>query len=288
MGSVRGPGLPKVMGVVNVTPDSFSDRGLFLDPAQAIAHGRALSADGADLIDVGGESTRPPGVGGPDDPGAEPVPAEEERRRVVPVVERLASAGIAVSIDTAKAPVAEAALDAGAEMVNDVMALRGDPDLAGLCAERDCEVVLMHMRGTPRTMQLKPTYEDVVDDVKAFLVERIEFATGEGIAEERIWVDPGIGFGKTVEHNLELLRRLGELGELGRPICVGTSRKSFIGNITGRPVDQRLGGTIASCVLAYANGVEMLRVHDVREVREALAVAAAILGIREWAGPRQL
>jgi dihydropteroate synthase len=276
------------MGVVNVTPDSFSDGGLFLDAAQAIEHGRALAADGADLIDVGGESTRPPGVGGPDDPGAEPVPAEEERRRVVPVVEGLASAGIAISIDTAKAPVAEAALDAGAEMVNDVTALRGDPELAGLCAERGCEVVLMHMLGTPRTMQLKPIYEDVVEDVKAFLAERIEFATGEGIAEERIWVDPGIGFGKTVEHNLELLRRLGELGELGRPICVGTSRKSFIGKITGRAVTERLGGTIASCVLAYANGAAMVRVHDAREVTEALLVATAILGIREWAAPRQL
>jgi dihydropteroate synthase len=267
------PGRAKVMGVVNVTPDSFSDGGLFLDPAAAIDHGRKLVADGADVLDVGGESTRP---------GAGPVSAEEELRRVVPVVESLAGEA-AVSIDTSKRPVADAALGAGARMVNDVTALRGDPELAGLCADRDCDVVLMHMLGTPRTMQDDPTYEDVADDVKEFLAERIEFAVSEGIGEERILIDPGIGFGKTLEHNLELLRRLGELRDLGRPICVGPSRKSFIGKITGRPVDQRLGGTIASCVLAYANGADMVRVHDVREVREALTVAEAILGAREWA-----
>jgi dihydropteroate synthase len=259
----------KLMGVVNVTPDSFSDGGLFLDPDIAIDHGRALAADGADLLDVGGESTRP---------GAEAVSAEEERRRVVPVVAGLAGTAVPVSIDTYKRSVAEAALDVGARVVNDVTALRADPELAGLCADRECEVVLMHMLGTPQTMQDNPVYEDVVDEVKAFLAERIERAVSEGVAEARITVDPGIGFGKTVEHNLELLRRLGELRDLGRPICVGTSRKSFIGKITGRPVDQRLGGTIASCVLAYANGAAVLRVHDVREVREALTAAEAILG----------
>jgi dihydropteroate synthase len=264
----------KLMGVVNVTPDSFSDGGLFLDPGAAIDHGRGLAAEGADVLDVGGESTRP---------GAEAVIAEEELLRVLPVVEALADGGVPVSIDTSKLPVAEAALDAGATMVNDVTALRGDPELAGLCGDRGCDVLLMHMRGTPRTMQDNPTYEDVVDDVKALLSERIEFALSEGIDEARITVDPGIGFGKTVDHNLELLRRLGELRDLGRPICVGTSRKSFIGKITGRPTDQRLGGTVASCVLAYANGAELLRVHDVREVREALTVAEAILGTREWA-----
>jgi dihydropteroate synthase len=262
------------MGVVNVTPDSFSDGGLFLDPGAAIDHGRALAAEGADLLDVGGESTRP---------GAEAVGAEEETRRVAPVVGGLAGAGAPVSIDTSKRPVAEAALDAGATLVNDVTALRADEELAALCADRECDVILMHMQGTPRTMQENPTYDDVVDDVKAFLAERIEYAVSEGVAEERIWVDPGIGFGKTVEHNLELLRRLRELSDLGRPICVGTSRKSFIGKITGRPVDQRLGGTIASGVLAYANGAEMLRVHDVRETRGALTVAETILGVREWA-----
>jgi dihydropteroate synthase len=262
----------KLMGVVNVTPDSFSDGGLFLDPGTAIDHGRALAADGADLLDVGGESTRP---------GAEAVSAEEELRRVVPVVAGLAGTAVPVSIDTYKRSVAEAALDAGARVVNDVTALRADPELAGLCADRDCEVFLMHMLGTPQTMQDNPAYADVVDEVKAFLAGRIEAAVSEGIDEARITVDPGIGFGKTVEHNLELLRRLGELRDLGRPICVGTSRKSFIGKITGRPVDQRLGGTIASCVLAYANGAAVLRVHDVREVREALTAAEAILGAGE-------
>jgi dihydropteroate synthase len=276
------------MGVVNVTPDSFSDGGLFLDADRAIAHGRRLAADGAEVLDVGGESTRPPGVRGPGDPGAEAVTAEEELRRVAPVLEGLRGVGAAISIDTSKHAVAEAALDAGAEMVNDVTALREDPDMAALCADRGCEVVLMHMKGAPRTMQENPTYEDVVDEVKSFLGERIEFATGEGIADDRIWVDPGIGFGKTVEHNLELLRRLGELGDLGRPICVGASRKSFIGKITGRPVSERLGGTIAACVLAYGNGAGMLRVHDVREVTDALQVAAAVLGTREWATPHQL
>jgi dihydropteroate synthase len=266
--------LAKLMGIVNVTPDSFSDGGLFLDPGAAIDHGRQLAAEGADVVDVGGESTRP---------GAEAVIAEEELVRVLPVVEALAGAGVPVSIDTSKLPVAEAALDAGATMVNDVTALRGDPELAGLCGDRGCDVLLMHMRGTPRTMQENPTYDDVVDDVKALLSERIEFALSEGIDEARITIDPGIGFGKTVDHNLELLRRLGELRDLGRPICVGTSRKSFIGKITGRPTDQRLGGTIASCVLAYANGAELLRVHDLREVREALTVAEAILGTRVWA-----
>jgi dihydropteroate synthase len=256
------------MGVVNVTPDSFSDGGLFLDPERAVAHGRELVAAGADVLDVGGESTRP---------GAEAVDVEEERRRVLPVVEALAREPVSVSIDTSKSAVAEAALDTGAEIVNEITAFRADLELAGLCADRGCEVVLMHMLGTPRTMQENPRYDDVVDDVKDFLAERIEFAISEGIAEARIWVDPGIGFGKTVEHNLELLRRLGELRELGRPLVVGTSRKSFIGKLTSAPVDQRLGGTIASCVLAYANGAEMLRVHDVGPVREALTTAAAIL-----------
>jgi dihydropteroate synthase len=198
-------------------------------------------------------------------------------------VDVLAEAGARVSIDTSKLSVAEAALDAGAEIVNDVTAFRADPALADLCAERECEVVLMHMQGSPRTMQEAPAYDDVVDDVKAFLSERVEFAVARGIAEERIRLDPGIGFGKTVEHNLELLRRLAELRELGRPLVVGTSRKSFIGKITGREVDERLGGTIASCVLAYANGAETLRVHDVAPVRDALLVAGAILGVREWA-----
>jgi dihydropteroate synthase len=258
----------RLMGIVNVTPDSFSDGGLFLDPGRAIEHGRELAAEGADLLDVGGESTRP---------GAEAVSAEEELARVLPVVEGLAAGPVPVSIDTSKLAVAQAALGAGAAIVNDVTALRAEPELAGLCAERDTDVVLMHMLGDPRTMQEDPVYDDVVDDVKAFLAERIDFAIAEGIDEERIWVDPGIGFGKTVEHNLELLRRLGELADLGRPVVVGASRKSFIGRLTGAPVDRRLGGTIASSVIAFANGAEVLRVHDVGPMREALTVAEAVL-----------
>jgi dihydropteroate synthase len=264
--------LPRLMGVVNVTPDSFSDGGQYLDPQRAIEHGHELLADGADLLDIGGESTRP---------GAAAVSAEEELARIGPVIEGLAGAGAPISIDTSKLAVAEAALRAGASMVNDITALRAEPQIAALCADRDAELVLMHMQGSPRTMQENPTYDDVVDDVKAFLAERIQFATGEGVPEERIWLDPGIGFGKTVEHNLELLRRLHELTELGRPLVVGTSRKRFIGKISGAGVDERLGGTIASCALAFANGATMLRVHDVREVREGMLVARAILAAKD-------
>jgi dihydropteroate synthase len=264
---------PALMGVVNVTPDSFSDGGLFLDAERAVEHGRGLAADGAAILDVGGESTRP---------GAAAVSEAEELRRVAPVVEGLASGGLEVSIDTSKRAVAEAALDLGAAIVNDVTALRAEPDVAALCAERGCGVVLMHMQGDPRTMQRAPAYDDVVDDVRAFLAERIAFAVGEGIAEEAIQVDPGIGFGKTLEHNLELLRRLGELRELGRPIVVGASRKSFIGAITGREVGDRVGGTIAANVIALAAGADVLRVHDVAEARQALLAASAILGRRDW------
>jgi dihydropteroate synthase len=258
---------PKLMGVVNVTPDSFSDGGLYLDADAAIAHGEELARDGAEILDVGGESTRP---------GAEVVSAEEEVARVVPVVRGLA--GVAtVSVDTSKLEVAEAALDAGASIVNDVTALRGAPEIGGLCAERGAGLVLMHMRGDPRTMQRDPVYGDVVDEVKAFLAERLEAAVGAGVAEERVWLDPGVGFGKTLEHNLELLRRLGELRELGRPLVVGTSRKSFIGKIDGSQVGERRGGSIASSVLAMAEGADVLRVHDVAEAAQALTVANAIL-----------
>lgn len=261
--------MTQLMGVVNVTPDSFSDGGLFLDPEAAIAHGRELAEDGAEILDVGGESTRP---------GAEEVAVEEELRRVVPVVEGLRDLDARISVDTSKAPVAAAALDAGAEIVNDVTALRGDPEMAALCAERDCGVVLMHMLGSPRTMQDNPRYDDVVAEVKAFLAERLEAAVAAGIPEERIWLDPGIGFGKTLAHNTELLRRLGELRELGRPLVVGASRKSFIGHLDGSPASERLGGTVASSLLAALNGAEVLRVHDVAEMRQALALATAILG----------
>jgi dihydropteroate synthase len=262
-----------IMGVVNVTPDSFSDGGLYLDPGAAVAHGRELRAAGADILDVGGESTRP---------GAAAVPVDDEVRRTEPVVRALAEDGAAVSIDTSKALVAEAALGAGAAIVNDVTAFRSDPGLADLCAERRCGVVLMHMQGTPRTMQRNPTYDDVVDDVKAFLAERIEHAVSRGVDEEAIWIDPGIGFGKTLQHNLELLRRLGELRNLGRPVVIGTSRKSFLGKLTGREAHERLGGTIASNVIALRNGADIFRVHDVRAVREALLVAEALLRRHEW------
>ncbi len=254
------------MGVLNVTPDSFSDGGTFLDAERAIEHGRALAAAGADILDVGGESTRP---------GAAAVEAAEELERVGPVVEALAVEH-SVSIDTSKLDVARAALDLNADIVNDVTALRAEPELAGLCADAGCIVVLMHMLGDPRTMQDDPRYDDVVDDVKAFLAGRIEAAVAAGIDQERIWIDPGIGFGKTVEHNLELTRRLGELADLGRPIVYGSSRKSFIGKLTGAEADQRLGGTIATNVLAAANGAEVLRVHDVAAMRDALTTATAI------------
>jgi dihydropteroate synthase len=260
------------MGVVNVTPDSFSDGGLWLDHEDAVAHGRELAAEGAAILDVGGESTRP---------GAEAVAADEELRRVVPVLERLRDAGAQLSIDTTKAAVARAALDAGATFVNDVSALRVDPDLAGVCAEAGCDVCLMHMLGDPRTMQRDPRYEDVTSEVKAFLEERLAFAVGEGIAEERILLDPGIGFGKTVEHNLTLLRRLGEIAALGRPVVVGTSRKSFLGKIGSPPAPaqarDRVAGTIATNVLALERGGTVFRVHDVAANVEALTVAAATL-----------
>jgi dihydropteroate synthase len=286
----------RLMGVVNVTPDSFSDGGLFFEPGAAVAHGLQMASEGADILDVGGESTRP---------GAEPVPEARELQRVLPVIEGLAAAleGTAlvtrgasagaparwqISIDTSKAAVARAALAGGASLVNDVTALRGDPEMAGVIAESGAECCLMHMRGEPRTMQLQPRYEDVVDDVKAFLVERLEFAVREGVAEERVLLDPGIGFGKTVQHNLELLRRLDELAEIGRPLLVGTSRKTFLGRLladaegASDPVDvaERLPGTLATCVLAYERGGSVFRVHDIAPTRAALVTAAATLGAR--------
>jgi dihydropteroate synthase len=261
-----------IMGIVNVTPDSFSDGGEFIEAEAAIAHGTRLAAEGAELLDVGGESTRP---------GAAEVPAEEEMRRVLPVVEALVAEGHAVSIDTSKAAVAERALAAGASIVNDVTAL-SDPDMAGACAERGCGLILMHMKGTPRTMQVDPTYDDVTAEVRDHLAIRLARAVDAGVAEERVWLDPGIGFGKTVAHNLELIERIGELRELGRPIVLGASRKSFIGTITGREVGDRLGASLAAAVVGIARGADVLRVHDVRETREAVTVAEAILGRREW------
>ncbi|MGI8633554.1 MAG: dihydropteroate synthase [Solirubrobacterales bacterium] len=265
---VDGPAPPPlVMGVVNVTPDSFSDGGKYLDPDAAVAHGKVLAAEGADYLDIGGESTRP---------GADPVDAEAERERVLPVVAGLAGAGPPVSIDTSKSDVAEAALDHGAAIVNDVTAFRDDPEMAALCAERACDVVLMHMQGEPRTMQEDPSYGDVVDDVRAFLAERIEHAVAAGISEQRIWVDPGIGFGKTLEHNLELIRRLDELCALGRPVLIGASRKRFIGELTGRPTDARVAGTVAAHVVAHARGARVFRVHDVAPHVDALTIGRAV------------
>jgi dihydropteroate synthase len=252
---------------VNVTPDSFSDGGLFLEADAAIEHGLRLADEGAAVLDVGGESTRP---------GAAPVDADEELERVLPVVEALAAAGRRVSIDTTKLEVARAALSAGATIVNDVSAFRFSPGMAGLVAEAEAECCLMHMLGEPRTMQVDPRYDDVVSDVKAFLEGRLAFAVAEGVAEERVWLDPGIGFGKTVEHNLELLRRLDEIVAIGRPVVVGTSRKSFLGKLTGgRPESERLPGTIATNVMAFERGATVFRVHDVAPVADALAVAAA-------------
>ena len=258
---------PRVMGVVNVTPDSFSDGGLYLDVDAAVAHGEEVLREGAAIVDVGGESTRP---------GAEPVAEADELQRVVPVVERLAHA--TVSVDTRKAVVAEAALQAGARIVNDVSAFRHEPEMAGLVAASGATCCLMHMLGDdPRTMQDAPVYDDVVSDVKAFLEERLAFAVSEGVPEDRVWLDPGIGFGKTIEHNLELLRRLDEIVAIGRPVVVGTSRKSFIGRLTGREPRDRLAGTIATNVIALERGASIFRVHDVRENVDALTVAAATL-----------
>jgi dihydropteroate synthase len=280
--TASAPGGFRVMGIVNVTPDSFSDGGLYLQSDLAVEHGARLVGEGADIVDVGGESTRP---------GAEPVSAAEEINRVLAVIEGLAafdwdraqpdhSARPQISIDTSKAAVAEVALAAGASLVNDVSAFQADPEMAGLVASSGAECCLMHMRGEPRTMQSNPTYGDVVDEVRAFLEERLAFAVREGVSERCVLLDPGIGFGKTVEHNLELLRRLDELCTLGRPLVIGTSRKSFLGRIGGGAEGDRLGGTVASNVLAFERGASVFRVHEVAPVREALAVTAATLGER--------
>jgi dihydropteroate synthase len=257
------------MGILNVTPDSFSDGGEWFDFAEAVEHGRALVAEGADILDVGGESTRP---------GADPVTLDEELRRVVPVVRALRDTGAQLSVDTMKLTVAEAAVEAGATLVNDVTAFRHDPELAGFVADRGCDCCLMHMLGEPRTMQDDPRYDDVVDDVRAFLEARVEFAVGEGVREERIIVDPGIGFGKTLAHNLEILRRLDEIVAIGLPVVVGTSRKSFLGRLTGREdPHERVAATVATTVLALERGAKVFRVHDVAPTKDALTVATATL-----------
>jgi len=256
---------PSVMGVVNVTPDSFSDGGVHADPEVAAAAARRMLAEGAAIVDVGGESTRPGSAG---------VDAGEELRRVVPVLELL-QGDVPISIDTTKAEVARRALALGAELVNDVTALRGDPALAQVVAESDAYLCLMHMQGEPRTMQADPRYGDVASEVAAFLEQRLAFAVSEGIAEERICLDPGIGFGKTPEHNFELVRRLDVLLALGRPLLIGFSRKSSLAKLTGTATGT-LGASVGAAVAAYARGASILRVHDVREHVEALTVARAL------------
>jgi dihydropteroate synthase len=261
-----------VMGVLNVTPDSFSDGGTFLDVGRAVEHAREMAQAGADIIDVGGESTRP---------GAANVSAEEELRRVLPVIERLRD--LTVSVDTTKAAIAEEALAAGARIVNDISALRFDPRVVDVVRDAGAGVVLMHMQGTPQTMQQNPHYDDVVAEVRSFLAERIAFAESHGLKKSQIAVDPGIGFGKTVEHNLQLLARLGEFSSLGCALMVGTSRKSFIGRVLaplgsepGRETDARLWGTAATVAWAVTRGVRVVRVHDVAEMTNVVRMVEAV------------
>ncbi len=258
------------MGILNVTPDSFHDGGRFDSLDAATGWAGAMARAGAAIIDIGGESTRP---------GSEPVAVDEEMRRVIPVIEALTAVlNVPVSIDTGKAEVARRALRAGAAIINDVTALRGDPQMAETAAEAGCPVCMMHMLGEPRTMQENPYYEDVVGDIKEFFRRRIEFAVSRGIKAENIILDPGIGFGKTVQHNLAILSRLDEFSSLGRPLMVGASRKRFIGTIAGEEdTGRRLPGTISANVLAFANGASIFRVHDVAENFQALKVAEAIL-----------
>jgi dihydropteroate synthase len=265
-----GPG-PVLVGILNVTPDSFSDGGEFFDPESAANHASAMMDEGAGIIDVGGESTRP---------GSDPVPQEEEIRRVVPVIEGILAVRpeAVISIDTYRADTAAAALEAGARIVNDVSALRSDPRMASVVAEAGCPVVLMHMKGEPKTMQEEPFYQDVVREVGEFLAQRAEHSVAAGVRPENIIVDPGIGFGKNLEHNLALLRDLCVLVDLGFPVLIGASRKRFIGTITGvKEARERVFGTVATSVLAYQKGARYFRVHDVRANREALAIAEAVL-----------
>jgi dihydropteroate synthase len=263
----------RLMGILNVTPDSFSDGGLYLDTDSAIAHGVELSEQGAHILDVGGESTRP---------GADPVDEPTEMHRVIPVIagltEDLSSTltPVQISIDTSKMAVAEEALRAGATLVNDVTALRADPLMAGMVATAGADCCLMHMQGTPRTMQRSPSYDDVVSDVKSFLEERLSFAVSEGIAEERVLLDPGIGFGKTPEQSMEAIAKLGKFKHFGLPILVGASRKRFINSVSPSEPMNRIGGSIAAHVMAYINGANMIRTHDVAETIQALRVAAAL------------
>lgn len=263
---------PTVMGIVNVTPDSFAGGGRRPSVEEAVAHGLRLAVEGTAILDVGGESSRP---------GSEPVSIGEEIARVVPVVEGLAAAGtVPISIDTTKPEVADAALRAGASIVNDITAL-ADPALAKVVADAGAGVVLMHMQGNPRTMQTKPSYGDVVAEVYEYLARRVEAAEAAGIGRERIAIDPGIGFGKTLRHNLELLRNLGRFANLGCAVLVGTSRKGFLGTLTGRPVGERVVASVASALAALARGADVVRVHDVAATVDAIKVWAPLEGWNE-------
>ena len=270
-GTLAGGTGPVVVGILNVTPDSFSDGADFLDPEAAAEHAATMLDEGAGILDLGGESTRP---------GSDPVSQEEEIRRVIPVIERILTArpGAVISVDTYRAGTAAAAIEAGARIINDVTALRGDPRMASVVKEADCPVIFMHMQGEPKTMQREPHYEDVVREVRDFLTRRAEYAVAAGIGPENVIVDPGIGFGKNLEHNLDLLQNLDALVDLGFPVLIGASRKTFIGRITGvQEARKRAFGTVATTVLAYERGATFFRVHDVRANREALAVAEAVL-----------
>ncbi len=258
-----------IMGVINITPDSFSDGGLYFDKEKALKKGLQLVDEGSDIIDIGGESTRP---------GSEPIPAEEEINRVIPAITALRKrTEVLISVDTTKSEVAKAALDHGADIINDISSLRFDPQMASLAAREDVPVILMHMKGIPKTMQAHPTYEDVLYEVKAFLKESIDRAQASGIKKENIIIDPGIGFGKRLKDNLTLINNLHVLEELDRPILVGVSRKSFIGTILDSPPQERLEGTIASAILSVVHGAAILRVHDVASVKKAVRVAEAII-----------
>lgn len=270
---------PRIMGILNVTPDSFSDGGRYVSLEAAVAQGVAMARAGADIVDVGGESTRP---------GADPVPVDEQIARVVPVIRALTAAvDVPISIDTTSAAVAEAALDAGADVVNDVTAGRGDPALLPLAGARSCPVVLMHMQGTPRSMQAGIRYDDVVEDVARFLAERAEAALAAGVSPDRVVVDPGIGFGKTVAHNLQLLRDLARIRAVGYPVLVGPSRKSFLGAVTGRAVDDREMATAAAVAAAILAGAAIVRVHDVAAMIDVVRVAMAIRTGSESKGTRE-
>jgi dihydropteroate synthase len=262
-----------LMGIVNVTPDSFSDSGVHLDPDRAVEHGLSLACEGADILDIGGESTRP---------GSLPVPEDEELGRVLPVLRKLRPrTSVLISVDTTKSAVACAALDAGADIINDTSGLRADPEMAGVVARSGAAVILMHMRGTPRTMQEAPRYDDLLGEVRSFLAARLREAEAAGIPAERLIVDPGIGFGKTAEHNLTLLNQLDFFQDLGRPVCVGFSRKAFIGRVLGTPPAERLEGTMAAAVLSVSRGAHILRVHDIGPVAKAVRMAEAILAAPE-------